>query len=165
MNEKELVISYREYQNKEDIDEEDSKLVNSAREATNNSYAPYSDFRVGAAILLDNGKVIKGTNQENSAYPSGLCAERVAIFYANSQFPDAAIISIAISSQTNRFESKEPITPCGSCRQVISEAENRQDSKIRVIMSGDGCVTRIVEGIENLLPFVFQEDKLKKTTN
>ncbi|MBT3174080.1 MAG: cytidine deaminase [Lentimicrobiaceae bacterium] len=163
MKEKEVVIKYGEYQNKEDLGVEDSKLVLSANEATNNSYAPYSDFKVGAAILLDNGEIIKGTNQENSAYPSGLCAERVAIFFANSQFPDAVIKSIAIASQTDRFESDEPISPCGSCRQVISEAENRQKSKIRVIMSGNKCVTRIVEGIENLLPFGFQEDKLKKT--
>ena len=163
MENREIVIKYHEYGIGEKLPKEDATLIDAAKEATKSSYSPYSEFKVGAAIFLDDGSIVTGSNQENSAYPSGLCAERVALFHAKSINPDSVINSIAITANTVRFDLNEPITPCGACRQVIAETEKRQNSRIRVIMTGDGCTTRIVDGIDNLLPFKFQEDKLKKT--
>ena len=102
-------------------------MLQHAQEAIEGSYAPYSEFRVGAAVLLENGEVIKGSNQENAAYPSGLCAERVAIFHAKSKYPDLKVKSIAITAASDNFITKSPITPCGACRQVIAETESRQN--------------------------------------
>ena len=163
MENHEIVIKYHEYEVGEKLPDEDARLIHAAKEATRSSYSPYSEFKVGAALFLDDGSIVTGSNQENSAYPSGLCAERVALFHAKSINPDSVIKTIAITAKTVRFELKEPITPCGACRQVIAETEKRQNSKIKVIMTGEGCTTRVVDGIDNLLPFKFQEDKLKKT--
>ncbi len=162
MKHKEIIIKYEEYTNDESLPLEDSKLINEANDAIKNSYAPYSEFHVGAALKLDNGKVIKGSNQENAAYPSGLCAERVALFHAKSTYPDASVVAIAITISTDHFTVNEPVAPCGSCRQVIAETEKRQDNNIRIIMKGEGPNTRVVDGIDNLLPMKFQEEKLKK---
>ena len=129
------------------------------------SYAPYSNFHVGTALLLEDGEIIRGSNQENAAYPSGLCAERVAIFYANAKHPDKSIDSIAITVKADHFKTNGPVTPCGACRQVIAETEKRQNKKIRIIMKGDSGSTRIVDGIENLLPMMFHEEKLMKKKN
>lgn len=162
MKERKIIIRYEEY-NKDDIlSTGDSLLVEEANQALKTSYAPYSEFHVGAAVLLENGKVIKGSNQENSAYPSGLCAERVAIFHAKASFPDEAVIAVAITGCSDNFTADEPITPCGACREVIAETEKRQSNKIRIIMSGSGGCTKIVDGIDNLLPMKFHEEKLKK---
>lgn len=163
MKSKEVKIKYDEYQPGEIMDEPMAELIKVAENACHTSYAPYSEFRVGAAVRLDDNKIISGSNQENSAYPSGLCAERVAIFSAKSQFPDAIIESIAISAITDRFSINQPITPCGACRQVISETEKRQNKKIEVIMSAQNSRTIVVDGVDNLLPFKFQEEKLKKS--
>jgi len=157
-----ISISYEEYGEGEKLPASDSELIDEAVKALEGSYAPYSDFHVGAALLLEDGEVIRGSNQENAAYPSGLCAERVALFYANSEHPGKAVVSLAITVKSDYFTSSEPVTPCGSCRQVIAETENRQNSKIRVIMNGDSGRTRIVDGIENLLPMMFHEEKLRK---
>ncbi len=157
-----ISISYEEYGEGEKLPSSDSELIDEAVKALEGSYAPYSDFHVGAALLLEDGVVIRGSNQENAAYPSGLCAERVALFYANSEHPGKAVVSLAITVKSDHFTSSEPVTPCGSCRQVIAETENRQNSKIRVIMNGDSGRTRVVDGIENLLPMMFHEEKLKK---
>lgn len=163
MKNREIIIKYCEYGIEEELPPEDARLIDAANEATQSSYSPYSEFKVGAALYLKDGSIVKGSNQENSAYPSGLCAERVALFHAKSINPDSIIESIAITASTSRFDINEPITPCGACRQVIAETEKRQNSKIRIIMTGEGCSTRIVDGIDDLLPFKFQEDKLKKT--
>jgi cytidine deaminase len=160
---KKINISYEEYDENDTISSSDEKLIHEAVCALDGSYAPYSEFHVGAAVLLGNGVVIKGSNQENAAYPSGLCAERVALFYASSKYPNESVASLAITGKSNHFVSTEPITPCGSCRQVIAEIEKKQGSKIRVIMKGEKGVTRVVEGIDSLLPMVFHEDKLKKS--
>jgi cytidine deaminase len=117
---------------------------------------------VGAAVLLEDGTVVKGSNQENASYPLGLCAERVAIFHANSVYPDLKIVAVAITAKAQNFVTKTPITPCGACRQVMAEVENRQNNPIRIIMSGQEGVTQIVNGIENLLPLSFKEEQLKK---
>ncbi|HEY9114869.1 MAG TPA: cytidine deaminase [Bacteroidales bacterium] len=156
-------ISIEEYVNGEHLPEIDEMLIGHANQALETSYAPYSRFHVGAAILLSDGKIIKGSNQENAAYPSGLCAERVAIFQAKSSFPDSTIQAIAIAAKADHFEKDSPVTPCGACRQVIAEMQSRQESKIRIIMRGQKGGTYITDGIENLLPLMFKEEKLKKS--
>jgi len=157
-----LEINIEQYGKPDELSDEEQKLLREALYAVDGSYAPYSEFHVGAAVLLENGIVIKGGNQENSAYPSGLCAERVALFYANSQYPGIAVKAIAITAKADHFVIETPIAPCGSCRQVIAETEHRQKKKIRVIMQGQKGPVLATEGIENLLPLVFQEEKLKK---
>jgi len=159
---KEYVI-YHEYQEDEKLIPSDNKLLEAAFEALQGSYAPYSEFHVGAAVLLGNGEIIKGSNQENTAYPSGLCAERVALFYANAKYPNEPVLALAITGKADHFVTTAPITPCGSCRQVIAEIEKKQSSEIKVIMKGEKGVTQIVEGIKYLLPLVFHEEKLKKS--
>ncbi len=158
----EISISLSEYAEGEALPKGDELLINEATLALETSYAPYSQFSVGAAVLLENGEVIRGSNQENTAYPSGLCAERVAIFTAKSKYPKMAIKAIAITAHTDNFEINTPITPCGACRQVIAETEKRQDKKIKILMKGHSGPTLSVDGIESLLPLVFHEEKLKK---
>lgn len=162
MKVKNIQIHYEEYEEGEQLPSSDISLLGEARQAVNNSYAPYSEFNVGAAVLLENGIVVKGSNQENASYPLGLCAERVAIFHANSAYPDLKILAVAITAKAQNFVTKFPITPCGACRQVMAETENRQNQPIRIIMSGQEGISQIVNGIENLLPLSFKEDQLKK---
>ncbi len=160
---KKITINYEEYEESEKLPQSDSELIEQASKALKGSYAPYSDFHVGAALLLENGDVVKGANQENAAYPSGLCAERVALFYANSQYPDINVVSLAITVSADHFICDDPVSPCGACRQVIAETEKRQKKAIRIIMKGEKGMTRIFDGIENLLPLMFHEEKLKKS--
>src|ERR1700740_1109022 len=117
---KNISVSYDVYQSINDLEEKDQFLLEKAKEAMENAYAPYSKFKVGAAVELDNGIIITGNNQENAAYPSGLCAERTAAFYASSQYPHQKVNAIAV---TTKSDSIEPVTPCGSCRQALSEYE------------------------------------------
>ncbi len=156
-------IQIEEYEHLELLENQESNLLQRAQEAIKGSYAPYSEFRVGAAVLLENGEVILGSNQENAAYPSGLCAERVAIFHAKSKYPDIKVKSIAITAAADNFITKSPITPCGACRQVIAETESRQNGKIRILMKGQEGIVQAVNGIENLLPLMFKEEQLKKS--
>ena len=139
----------------EELNPEEKKLINSAKGLTQNAYAPYSKFKVGAAVLLDNGEIIVGNNQENIAYPSGICAERVAVFYANASYPDVKIKTIAIAAYFND-DYVEQLSPCGSCRQVLQEAENRFHSPIRILLYRKNEIY-IVESIKDLLPLGFQE--------
>jgi cytidine deaminase len=120
------------FKNLSELPEIVQNLMNSAVEARKNAYAPYSKFRVGAAILLDNNEIVLGSNQENAAYPSGLCAERVAIFYAGANYPTAKIKIIAISATSDSQANTTPIPPCGSCRQSIAEYEQRQETPITI---------------------------------
>jgi cytidine deaminase len=138
----------------------EKKLIAAAKHATEKSYAPYSNFKVGAALLLENGEIITGNNQENAAYPSGLCAERVAIFYANSIYPDQKVIAIAIAAFTNNTFTKDAITPCGGCRQVLLEAEKRFGTPMRILMCGEESVY-VVNSMKDLLPLSFGEEQLK----
>lgn len=138
----------------------EKKLVDAAKHATEKSYAPYSNFKVGAALLLENGEIVTGNNQENAAYPSGLCAERVATFYANSLYPEQKIVAIAIAAWTNNKFTKDVITPCGGCRQVLLEAENRFGSPMRILMYSEESVY-VVNSIKDLLPLSFGDEKLK----
>lgn len=146
--------------NIEECDELIKNLIESAKSATCNSYAPYSHFQVGAAVLLDNGMIVSGNNQENAAYPSGICAERTALFYANAQYPHTAVEAIAIAAFHDGIFTDDPCTPCGSCRQVLLEAENRFGKDIRIIMYG---VHRIFEvtSIKHLLPLSFGQKSLE----
>ncbi len=132
-------------------------LMSQAVTAREKAYAPYSKFRVGAAILLDNGKIILGSNQENAAYPSGLCAERVAIFYAGSNYPEAKIITMAITAASDLNKTTTPIPPCGACRQSIAEYEINQDLPIEIYFMGEIGVIYKSESLKNLLPFMFDK--------
>ena len=124
------------------------------------AYAPYSNFKVGTALLLDNGKIILGSNQENAAYPSGLCAERVAIFQAGTLYPEAKIIKIAISAASGNSTTSAPIPPCGSCRQSIAEYEIKQNTPIEIYFMGEiGSIFKS-DSLKNLLPLLFDKNFL-----
>ena len=132
-------------------------LVEQAIEATNRSYAPYSNFHVGAAILLKNGTTIMGCNQENAAFPSGICAERSAIFAAGAQYPDQPVIMLAIAARNEKGELQEdPVSPCGPCRQVIIETETRFKQPVRILLYGQKHIY-VVDGIKQLMPLSFTE--------
>ncbi|MFA5713118.1 MAG: cytidine deaminase [Bacteroidales bacterium] len=156
MEERSLTVKYREYIEDVGLSEGERQLLNCARKAAKDGYAPYSNFRVGAAVRLDNGEIIIANNQENAALPSGMCAERVALNYAHSNYPNSSVDSIAISAFVDGAEKEEPIYPCGSCRQVMVESEKRSSNPIKVIAGGRGY-THVVEGIKNFLPFAFEE--------
>lgn len=155
MQTKEFRVFVHEYDSVEDLPEEDRQLVFSAREAATRAYAPYSRFYVGASLRLANGEVISGNNQENAAFPTGLCAERVALFYAHSRYPDAAVDALAITANKDQDQVKDPIKPCGSCRQAIIESEYRFNRPIRLILDGKQKI-EVFDGVENLLPFAFK---------
>jgi cytidine deaminase len=137
----------------------DQLLLTEARKITALAYAPYSGFHVGAAIQLGNRMIIKGNNQENSAYPSGLCAERVAMFYANANYPDSEVKAIAISAAKNGVLVKEAVKPCGSCRQALAETEVRFNTPIRIILDGQDSIL-VLQGVESLLPLSFSKQAL-----
>ena len=136
---------------------QEQQLVEAAIEATNHSYSPYSNFSVGAALLLANGEMVTGCNQENAAFPAGLCAERTAIFAAGARFPNEAVTTIAIAARTGNGElTEEPVTPCGTCRQVMIETEKRFNHPIRILLYGRKAVY-IIEGISQLMPLSFTD--------
>jgi len=141
---------------------EEQQLVANAKAAFKTAYAPYSGFLVGASVLLENGKVINGSNQENVAYPSGLCAERVALFYAGARYPDVKVKTIAVSVLSNNFEVTDVISPCGACRQVMAEYEDKQAKAIKVILHSPTDEVLIANTVEDLLPFMFKSPLLKK---
>jgi cytidine deaminase len=149
------------YKSMDDLPKEDFELLKLAKKAVKSAYAPYSQFFVGAAILLENGKISIGNNQENAAYPSGLCAERVAIFHASAKYPNIPIKKIAVSVASKTQIINEPVSPCGGCRQVISEYEMKYDSPISIIMSGETGQIYVSDSIENLLPIMFNKKHLK----
>ena len=156
MKEKRIEISYQIYAFDE-LDVEDKRLIDAAMKATERSYAPYSHFHVGAAALLENDVIVTGSNQENVAYPSGLCAERTALFYANSQYPDMAIKTLAIAAcNENGTPSANIISPCGACRQVMLETENRFGKPIRILLYGPKEVY-VIESAASLLPLAFSD--------
>lgn len=138
----------------EALKDQEKELFKAAEKAALNAYAPYSEFKVGAALLLENGSILTGNNQENAAYPSGMCAERVALFYAASQHPEQKIRAIAITSCAKNNPSRL-LTPCGACRQAISEYEIKTGSPIRLIMSGEKGSIYISFSVAALLPLMF----------
>lgn len=149
------------YASENDLSEEESSLLQKAKGVLKNAYAPYSNFFVGAAILLENGEIVVGNNQENAAYPSGLCAERVAIFHASAIHPNVAVKTIAISCKTPAKVLEDPVTPCGACRQVIAEYETKFNTPIRIIMQGEKGNVYAAKGIDQLLPLMFNRKSLK----
>ena len=144
----------------EECTETEKKLIEAAKKATEKAYAPYSGFSVGAALLLENGEIVSGNNQENAAYPSGLCAERTTVFYANANFPEEKVIAIAIAANHKGSFTEDVITPCGACRQVLLETENRFHSPMKVLMYSEKGIY-VMESIRDLLPLSFGDEMLK----
>ncbi len=151
-----LTIDYIEYDSIDELSIEDQKLMQKAHEAGQSAYAPYSNFSVGAAVLLENGEVVKGSNQENAAYPTGLCAERVAVFSAASQYPGIAFKTIAITAKSSKIAVDNPVTPCGDCRQAISEYEVLYNKPIRFLLMGETGKVLELKSVESLLPLSFK---------
>ena len=143
-----------------EVPAEIQNLMEQAVEIRKKAYAPYSKFRVGAALLLDNGKTVLGSNQENAAYPSGLCAERVAIFQAGAIYPDAKIVKMAITAASDTNTTTSPIPPCGACRQSIAEYESRQEQPIEIYFMGETGMIYKSHSLKNLLPFMFDKNFL-----
>jgi cytidine deaminase len=161
MEKKTISISFDEYSSLDELSSQDRNLCLEAVKAMKNSHSPYSGFRVGVAVQLESGKLVYGSNQENVAYPSGLCAERVALFMIGASFPEDKILSMAITAHTDQFLIEEPVTSCGACLQVMAEYEKKQSQAINVMFyCMDGAIIRIT-GIKSLLPFVFEEARLK----
>ncbi|MDR0745490.1 MAG: cytidine deaminase [Mediterranea sp.] len=138
----------------DELSKTDQELVTAAKEATKSSYAPYSRFSVGVAALLKNGVVVTGSNQENAAYPSGICAERTTLFYANSQYPDQPVDTLVIAARTEKDFIESPIPPCGACRQVMLETEARYKHPIRILLYGKKEIYEI-DRASDLLPISF----------
>ena len=155
MKKQQFISDYIVFDDEKELDPKDAELLRQAHEATNNSYAPYSKFHVGAAVRLANGVIIKGNNIENAAYPSGLCAERVALFSAQTQYPDVAVEALAITACSENAEVTEPVAPCGACRQVMVETEQRSKQPMRIICQGETGPVMVFDGIETLMPFIF----------
>jgi len=152
---KEYSFKFQLYPNWESLQTVDKSVVNKAFEAMEKAYAPYSKFKVGAALLLEDGQIIQGNNQENIAYPSGLCAERVALFHAGAQFPGIAVDLICIVAKGDLMPISQLLSPCGACRQVMLESENRQNKPIRIILVNQDNRTMCIDSVQNLLPFGF----------
>jgi len=161
MKNREIVIKFLEYERSADLDPKDAELVEFAKEAVKTSYSPYSKFAVGAAVRLVNGEIVKGSNQENGAYPSGLCAERVALFAAGSQYPGVAVDAIAITVNTENHYHKGPLAPCGACRQVMLETETISKREMKIIMHGENDSCFVTQNVRSVLPFAFDGDFLK----
>src|SRR5215203_4167401 len=161
MNQAEWISKFSEFESVNELNEEDRKLIEQARQSATNAYAPYSRFNVGAAVLLANGQVMLGNNQENASYPIGLCAERVAVFAAAANFPGVKIKAIAVTALSKQFMIDKPITPCGACRQAIAEYEHRYKNPIRLIMTGESGAVLVADSIKHFLPYQFNGDDLK----
>lgn len=156
MKEKEIIIKMQEL-SYDELSDRQKKLVNLAREATNRSYAPYSHFRVGAAIELSNGEIVTGSNQENAAFPSGTCAERTAAFFAHASYPGARFKAIAISAVgTDGKEIIDPVAPCGACRQSLLEFETLAKDNVEVILVGSRVIY-VLPSVRSTLPLAFSE--------
>jgi cytidine deaminase len=160
MNEITIQTTFSVFENTGELPADIQGLMNQAVEIRKKAYAPYSKFRVGAALLLDNGKIVLGSNQENAAYPSGLCAERTAIFYAGANYPDAKIVKMAISAASDTNPTLAPIPPCGACRQSIAEYEFRQDYPIEIYFMGETGSIYKSDSLKNLLPLTFDKNFL-----
>ena len=159
MKQKNISFQYSEYDSESELSSELQELALSAKTIAKKAYSPYSKFQGGAAILLENGIVITGNNQENAAYPSGICAERVAMFYANAQYPETPVKAIAIVAYNKEKETESPIYPCGACRQVLIESQQRLKQPIKLLFIGKRHI-HLVESASHLLPLEFDKDSL-----
>jgi len=157
MKEINITTKFSVFDELDELPEKSKDLMEQAIEIRKKAYAPYSRFRVGAAILLDNGKIVLGSNQENAAYPSGLCAERVAIFQAGAIYPEARILQMAISATADEKPVTSPIPPCGACRQSIAEYEFKQEHPIEIYFMGESGAVYKSDSLKNLLPFMFDK--------
>jgi cytidine deaminase len=155
-------VEVTEYDSLSELPPHEQQLLEQAHAAAKQAYAPYSNFHVGAALLLENGVTISGNNQENMAYPSGLCAERVAVFAASAQYPGVPVTTIAVVCTSTEFTVDKPGSPCGACRQVLAEYEMRAGKEMRLLMMGEKGKIQAVGGIRHLLPLVFRVDELKR---
>lgn len=155
MKRERFISDYVVFDDENELGTQDAALLRHAHEAARNSYAPYSKFHVGAAVRLSNGVIVKGNNIENAAYPSGLCAERVALFSAQAQYPDVPVEAIAITAFSDKTEVNEPVAPCGACRQVMVEVEQLSKRPLRILCQGDKGPVMAFDGIETLMPFIF----------
>lgn len=160
MKEIQLTASFTVYDSAAELPEDVVNLMEKAVDARQKAYAPYSRFKVGVALLLDNGKVVLGSNQENAAYPSGLCAERVAVFYSGANHPGAKILKMAISAASETNPTTAPIPPCGACRQSIAEYEFKQNQPIEIFFMGETGNVYKSDSLKNLLPFTFDKNFL-----
>ncbi|HOG41286.1 MAG TPA: cytidine deaminase [Bacteroidales bacterium] len=154
MTERQLNIKYLEYSSAVKMSSEDRELLESAISAAEGAYAKYSSFRVGAAVRMSNGVVVIGSNQENAAYPSGLCAERTALFYASARYPGESVEAIAVVALDDKGVLTELTYPCGACRQVMAEYEMRAGREMRIIVGSAGVV-QVFTGVRSLMPFIF----------
>ncbi|TAJ06822.1 cytidine deaminase [Marinilabiliaceae bacterium JC017] len=159
MSKKELIINIEVINDRNQLLDQINCLIDQASDAAQRAYARYSDFKVGAAVLLANGAIITGNNQENAAYPSGLCAERVALFYANANYPDIPVTDLVVLAYKNNNLTEAPVTPCGSCRQVLLESEMRYDTSITIFMVGESGIYK-VSSAKDLLPLSFTGEHL-----
>lgn len=155
-----ISFSYKEYERTEELSAEDQELIKAAKEAAKLAYAPYSKFMVGAAIRLESGRIVHGSNVENAAFPSGICAERTAIAGAVSNYPDDKPVALAIAAITDEGLPAESVSPCGNCRQVIAEEEGRSGKQIRIILSGKNTI-QVIDSVGPLLPLQFSRESLR----
>lgn len=160
MNELKITSEFTVYNNNSELSKQDNELFIKAIEARSKAYAPYSQFSVGASLLLNNGTIIQGNNQENAAYPSGMCAERVAIWSAASQYPDAKILKIFIVANSSTPNVDKLVSPCGACRQTIAEYEFKQSKNIEIFFSGETGKIIKANSLKELLPFTFDNSFL-----
>ncbi len=160
MHEKKFEFTYKEYADATELPEEQQWLLNEAREVTENAYAPYSHFLVGAVAKLANGEIVAGSNQENASFPIGLCAERVLLASASSIFPNIPIETIAVSYKSENHSSDHPIAPCGICRQSLQEFEGRFGQNMQVILGGAKGPVYVLDSASKLLPFAFTSEDL-----
>ena len=154
MTNKEIKLAYKEYSSVDELPSQDRLLTDAAIEAVELAYAPYSNFNVGAAVMFEDGEIVKGANQENAAYPSGLCAERTALFYASASRPDKAMTAIAIAAGQNGKLCESPATPCGACRQVMAQYQTKSGKAMSVLLVGATKVWKF-EKVDDLLPLIF----------
>ncbi|MCK0160689.1 cytidine deaminase [Allomuricauda sp. F6463D] len=160
MKKKKIGFELLVFENASELSQNDHKLLQEAMNARENAYAPYSKFKVGAAVLLENGQIVIGNNQENASYPSGLCAERVAVFYAGANYPGTTIKSIAISASSSEHEVAAPAAPCGNCRQSLIEYEQKQKSPISIILGSENGPIYKCASLEDILPLAFNSSFL-----
>jgi cytidine deaminase len=161
MKKVEISLSLIEANDVSELAPSEQELIKISRQMTTQAYAPYSGFYVGAAVLLENGEIVLGSNQENAAYPSGLCAERVAVFAASAKYPNIRIKAIAISGNSKSHNIDHPVTPCGACRQALLEYEVKQEVPFKVYLSGHSGKIYVIDKVQDLLPLSFTSKELK----
>lgn len=154
MTEKQLNVKFEEYTSIEELNAEDRELASEAIAAMGGAYAPYSHFHVGAAVRMSNGQIVRGANQENAAFPSGLCAERTAMFAAGAKFPDKDMLSIALAGGVHGRLCARPATPCGACRQVMAQYQTKAGKPMSVIMVGAEKIWKF-DSVDGILPLIF----------